>query len=424
MIRPFVLAAALVSTGCSIERLASELAASMVPLEDAGAKPGAVSDETSLAGRARRELAPLVDEAARCTLRGRLCIGASSPDFEEAFLRTAEELEARLDHLPAPIVNRLFAAGPLRFAAGDGGAQSLGSERLTAGVRTVVTITSADLEVDAMTARALEATALDRNAASAPYDTTTLARALAQRFGLLRFPDRAPPEASLLGPTHADRSGADGAFVAWLDERVSAEPGALITSLLAKAARGSSATHWRTAGDPWFVLQKNFEGSRETAPKLEELLLRRAIEQSSSVEGRATLAFRWDEVLPAKARRLHSVRAVEPTGITWMRFERTATHPSTTLVIAADWEEHARFRLFAQLLDSNGKLLRTHRFAVPQRAPHVESTLEALDDVASIVVGALSLGNPAAPFDPREGPWEPHALLLTIAPMDGDGGFL
>jgi hypothetical protein len=419
-----VLAAALVSAGCSIEKLAAELAATMVPLEDAGPKPGAPNDETSIQGRACRELAPPAGTEPRCTLRGRLCVETTDPAFDDAFLHSAEEVEERLDHLPRPVVDRLFAAGPLRFASGSGGVRSLGHERLTAGVRALVTVTAADLDVDSLVTRALEAVAIDRNPASAAHDTVTLARALARRFGLVRFSSDAPPEASVLGPTHADRSGADGAFLAWLDERISSEPGALLTSLLAKAARGAGPSHWRTAGDPWFVLQKNFEGGSEATPKLEELLLRHAIEQSSTVEGRAALAFRWDEALPAKARRLLTVRPVEPTGVTWMRFERDPRHPSSTLVVAADWEEHARFRLFAQLLDREGKLLRTHRFAVPPRTPHVETTLEALDDVASIVFGALSLGDPAAPFDPREGPWEPHAFLLTIAPMDGDGGFL
>lgn len=419
-----VLAAALVSGGCSIEKLASELAASIVPLDDGGAAAPTVRDETSIPGRARRELAPPTSEHARCTRRGRLCFESHAAQEEEAFLLVAEEVEERLDHLPSPMVDRLFAGGQLRFALGDGGVRSLGRDRVTAGLHTLVTLTSADLEVDALTARALEATVLDRNPATASHDAVSLARAIGRRFGLLPFSDRSPPEASALGPTRSDRSGADGALLAWLDERLSAEPGALLTSLLTKSARGASTTHWRTAGDPWFVLQKNFEGTRDSNPKLDELLLRHAVEQSSSVEGRSALDFRWDEALPRKARRLLSVRAVEPTGITWMRFQRDTHHPSTTLVIAADWEEHARFRFFAQLLDRNGALLRTHRFVVPPRVAHVESTLEALDDVASIVVGALSLGDPSAPFDPREGPWEPHAFLLTIAPMDGDGGFL
>ena len=420
----FAIGLAAASTGCSIEKLAAELAATMVPLEDGGAKAVGPSDEASIPGRSLRELAPAEGPDLRCTLRGRLCVVPSGAAFDDAFLRAAEESEARLDHLPAPLVDRLFAGGPLRFASGAGGVRSLGRDRLTAGVRTLVTVTPADLDSDVVVARALEVAMLDRNAASAPHDTVTLARGLAQRFGLLRFPALAPPEASLLGPTHADRSGADGAFLAWLDERISAEPGALLTSLLAKAARGSAGTQWRTAGDPWFVLQRNFEGGSEATPKLEELLLRHAVEQSSTVEGRAALAFRWDETLPVKARRLLAVRPVEPTGVTWMRFERDRKHPSTTIVIAADWEGHARFRFFAQLLDREGKLLRTHRFAAPPRTLHVESTLEALDDVGSIVLGALSLGDQAAPFDPREGPWEPHAFLVTVAPMDGDGGFL
>lgn len=421
---PLLLLAALAGAGCSIQKLAGELAASMVPLEDAGTKAGAPSDETSLPGRARRELAPPAGEPLRCTLRGHLCLAEGDRAFEDAFLAAAEEADARLDHLPEPMRARLFAAGPLRFASGDGGVRSLGRARLTAGVRTLVTVNAADLDTDTIVARALEAVALDRNPASTAHDTVTVARALARRFGLAPFLEVAPPEAAALGPTHADRSGADGTFLAWLDERISAEPGALLTSLLAKAARGADANAWRTAGDPWFVLQKNFEGGSEATPKLEELLLRHAIERSSTVEGRAALAFRWDEALPAKARRLLAVRPVEPTGVTWMRFERDRLHPSSTLVLAADWEEHARFRLFAQLLDRDGKLLRTHRFAALPRQPHVESTLEALEGVASIVVGVLSLGDPAAPFDPREGPWEPHAFVLTVAPMDADGGFL
>ena len=118
------------------------------------------------------------------------------------------------------------------------------------------------------------------------------------------------------------------------------------------------------------------------------------------------------------------MRPVEPTGVAWVRFERVPDHPSRTLVLSADWEEHARFRLFAQLIGPDGKLLRTQRFTGSPRAPHLEATLEALEGVASIVVGALNVGDPAAPFDPREGPWEPHALPLTVAPLDADGGFL
>ena len=78
----------------------------------------------------------------------------------------------------------------------------------------------------------------------------------------------------------------------------------------------------------------------------------------------------------------------------------------------------------AERIDAEGRVIRTHRFGAPVREPHVEATLESLDGVASIVLGAINLGDPAAPFDPREGPWEPHAFLLTVAPMNGDGGFL
>jgi hypothetical protein len=415
--------AALGLTGCSIQQIAADLARTMAPIpDDGGADAGAADEGTYLDGRAVREEAPPEDARARCTLRGRLCLHGDTD--ADAFLDAAEDADRRLATLPTSLQSALFSSGQLRFVAGDGGARTVGIDRLTAAPRILVALAPADLTGDGIAVRALEALALRRNPATLPHDATTLARAVARRFGLLPAAGDDPPEGAILGPTHADPRGADGVFLAWLDERVSAEPGALLAAALAKAARGAGPERWRTAGDPWFVLARNFSGESEATPKLEEYLLRHAIERSSTVEGRSTLAFRWDEALPSKARRLLSVRPVEPTGVAWIRFERPPGHPSSTLVLSADWEEHARFRLFAQLIGADGKLLRTQRFTGSPRSPHLEATLEAIDGVASIVVGALNLGDPAAPFDPREGPWEPHALLLTVAPMDADGGFL
>jgi hypothetical protein len=410
--------------GCSIQDIAADLARTMAPIpEDAGADAASADEGTYLEGRAVREAAPPEEGPARCTLRGRLCFHGED-EAATSFLEVAEGADQLLAGLPVSMQDALFSGGAIRFVDGDGGARTVGVDRLAPAPRVVVTLAPSDRTTEAILVRALEVRALQRNPATTAHDATTLARAVARRFGLLPAIGDAPPEAAALGPTGADRSGGDGAFLAWLDERVSADPGALLAASLAKASRGAGPLRARTAGDPWFVLTRNFAGESDATPRLDEYLLRHAIERSATVEGRAALAFRWDEPLPMRARRLLTVRPVEPTGVAWARFERAPGHPSSTLVLSADWEEHARFRLFAQLIGADGKLLRTQRFTGSPRTPHLDATLEALDGVASIVIGALNVGDPAAPFDPREGPWEPHALLLTVAPMDGDGGFL
>jgi len=425
-VRAVIVGAALALGGCNIRELANSLAQTIIPVDDGGADAGAGLNEASLEGRPLVEFVDWPDHAQRaCTRRGRLCVQASDSAATDALVTVAERIELTLDGLDISMQSALFSAGPVTFVlTREGGARSLGKNVRLLGPRVAVPISPRDGTEADLLARLLELRVLQRNPAVSATDATSLARALALRLGLARAPVDAATELAVIGANHGDRSGSDGRFLAWLDERLAPESGALLGATLSKAWRGDDGSRWRTAGDPWFVLLRNFSGESESGPKLDELILRHAVEVSSTLDGRSTLPFRWDEALPSKARRLLSVRAVEPTGIAWMRFERDAAHPSTTLVIAADWEEHARFRFFAQLLDREGKVVRTHRFAVPQRAPHVETTLEALDGVTSIVIGAINLGDPAAPFDPREGPWEPHAFLLTIAPVDSDGGFL
>lgn len=424
--RGVVIALGIALGGCNIRELAGSIAQTIIPVDDGGTDGGPPAKEASLEGRLLAEPVawPSTLEQ-RCTLRGRLCVRADDSDASEALVAVAEGVEARLDGLDIPMQTALFGAGPITFlVGGSGGVRSLGRERTTARPRLAPTLSPSDGTEEALLERLLELHVLQRNPAVTATDATSMARAFSLRWGLVPPPVDPTPEAAVLGATHADAAGSDGRFLAWLDERLSPAAGSLLGAALSKAWRGDDGVQWRTAGDPWFVLARNFSGQDDGAPKLDELLLRHAIEVSSTADGRSALPFRWDEPLPKKARRLLSVRPVEPTGVTWMRFEREAEHPSASLVIALDWEEHARFRVFAQLLDAEGRMIRTHRFGAPVREPHVEATLESLDGVASIVIGAINLGDPAAPFDPREGPWEPHAFLLTVAPMNGDGGFL
>ena len=424
------LIASMCISACSIEKLAQSIARTVIPLDDAGVEVPIVAPappESFLVGRPVFEAIYWDSSVRRCTLRGRLCLHAADDPGAEALLQVMDRVDVRLDGLPPSMQNALFSQGPADVVlSAVGGVRSAGFDRLTPGPRGVVALGPADGSEESVTARVLELQVFQRNPAASSSEALTLARALALRFGLAAVRTSSDAEFAILGPTHGDREAADGRFLAWLDERLSPHAGSLLTTSSAKSARGHDGTTWRTAGDVWFVLQKNFADSAKERDRFDELLLREAIEHSSTVDGRSTLAFRWDEPVPSRARRLLAARPVEPTGITWLRFDRGRDEHAVakTLLIAADWEGHARFHFFAQLIDENGRLMRTHRFAVPPRDTHVEATFESLDGVASIVVGAINLGDPQAPFDPREGPWEPHSFMLTIAPMNADGTFL
>jgi membrane-associated phospholipid phosphatase len=141
------------------------------------------------------------------------------------------------------------------------------------GPRVAVQLSPRDGTDEALLARLLELRVLQRNPAVSATDATSIARALALRLGLARAPVDAATELAVIGANHGDPSGSDGRFLAWLDERLAPEAGTLLGATLSKAWRGDDGSRWRTAGDPWFVLLRNFSGESESGPKLDELVL-------------------------------------------------------------------------------------------------------------------------------------------------------
>ena len=66
-------------------------------------------------------------------------------------------------------------------------------------------------------------------------------------------------------------------------------------------------------------------------------------------------------------------------------------------------------------LDASGR--ERARVAVPttERATEAQVTVVDLDGVDTALVVGVNAGEPTEPFDPDEGPWEPHGWMLTVA---------
>jgi len=66
-------------------------------------------------------------------------------------------------------------------------------------------------------------------------------------------------------------------------------------------------------------------------------------------------------------------------------------------------------------LDAAGHAMAQWEAKAQPKATEAHLQIVDVQGAAAFVVVAANVGNWTSPFDPDEGPWEPHGWLLTIA---------
>ncbi len=236
-----------------------------------------------------------------------------------------------------------------------------------------------------------------------------------------------------VGERRGDRRYVRGAatFFDWADIRFGAAPGGLVRASLAlmptRTPQGAERFTprpdlldvFRTSfkeilsvgatGDDLF---HRFAGVRATfGPAADPVALPSA--RAFGEAGRIAVDFTID--WPTAPRRFASLKPIAPTGVAVMAVRRAGAAPGARLRIEADWEEHARLRWMAIKLGPDGTPRGTVLVPSTPKATSAQATITELDGVSTILVVVENAGDFARPFDPDEGPWEPHAFLVTLA---------
>jgi hypothetical protein len=277
--------------------------------------------------------------------------------------------------------------------------------------------------------------------ASALAETSYLARlvapcALGRVDGVDTFqahPDRALADAWVDEDAHLGDAFGRGAalFYWWLDASYGAEPGAIVRAMwaLTPTMTPLGSARWVDEPDGFDVLATSFKGALTTNSTFDDLLLEAAASRALMgpaddgtvlPEARplgAALRPRidWSIDWPATPRRLASPVGVSPTGAAYVAVRHAGAQAGARLRIEVAWEEHAKMRWLVLKLDPSGR--ERARVAVPttERATEAQVTVVELDGTETALIVGVNAGEPTEPFDPDDGPWEPHGWTLTVA---------
>jgi hypothetical protein len=209
----------------------------------------------------------------------------------------------------------------------------------------------------------------------------------------------------------ADPEGNPAPFFAWVDGAFGKEPGRALTATWALAPTKSVGDeHWNAEPDVFDVLRESTKDARAAGYSFEDALAEFSVERISLA---APVRFDWDVTWPKHARTLASSFPVAPTGATYVRID--AAGAASRLRIDATWEEHAKMRWTIVKLDASGHAIAQWEAKAQPKATEAHVQIVDTQGAAAFVVVAANVGNWTSPFDPDDGPWEPHGWLLTIA---------
>ena len=209
----------------------------------------------------------------------------------------------------------------------------------------------------------------------------------------------------------ADPEGNPAPFFAWVDDAFGEEPG---RALAATWALAPTKTHederWNAEPDVFDVLRESLKDARGAGFSFEDALAELSV---ARLELGAPVRFDWDVAWPKSARTLASPIPVAEAGATYVRIDGTGA--ASRLRVDATWEEHAKMRWTVVKLDAGGHAVAHWEAKAQPKATEAHLQIVDTQGAAAFVVVAANVGNWTSPFDPDEGPWEPHGWLLTIA---------
>ncbi len=217
----------------------------------------------------------------------------------------------------------------------------------------------------------------------------------------------------------ADPDGNPGLFFAWMDDAFGKEPGRALTATWSLAptktsfpvSGGDAADeHWNAEPDVFDVLRESTKDARGAGYSFESALAEFSV---ARLELASPVHFDWDVAWPKHVRTLASSFPAAPTGATYVRIDGAGA--ASRLRIDATWEEHAKMRWSVVKLDASGHAIAQWEAKAQPKATEAHVQVVDTQGAAAFVVVAAHVGNWTAPFDPDEGPWEPHGWLLTIA---------
>lgn len=237
------------------------------------------------------------------------------------------------------------------------------------------------------------------------------------------------PEISIMS-VDADNPAGCPLFPWYLDAAYgTGRPAAVMLGLLAVAVQRTppGSMVWRNEPDTFDALRASLKAR---SSGLEDLLLdfavARAFVGSRSDEAHlddaarfgdlGRVRFEWAVPAASLPRRLAPLRAVEPTGSTylWVDLEGAAGIKDLTLV--ADWELPAVFRWAAVKVDRNGAEVGRVNVATIHGASHAERSIVGVEGLAGVVIVGVNAGsmNRSRPFDPDDTPVTAHSYTVTL----------
>jgi hypothetical protein len=311
---------------------------------------------------------------------------------------------------------------------------------------TVVDARLAGCAFDATLARELARASLLR---AAPATAAGVAQAEAAYPAKLMVPcSVAFDDGTPLFQMHPDRAIVDGwpdaepgvgkqfdrgasTFFWWLDSTYGTSPASVVRGTWALTATRTPLGSWLWNGDPdaFAVLKATFKGALGTGSTVDDLYVDFAVARAflgSADDGQhlpesrtlgdgARVRVDWDVAWPSSARRFQSSTGVGPLGAAYVLVHHAGAPPSQSLRVEVSWEEHARMRWVVVKLDAQGKEMAEMTIPSLDLGTEAQLTVMELDQVDSVLLVGVNLGDPKWAFDPDDGVWEPHGWIMTVA---------
>ena len=210
----------------------------------------------------------------------------------------------------------------------------------------------------------------------------------------------------------ADPEGDPAPFFAWVDDAFGKEPGRALAATWSLApTKTTDDARWNAEPDVFDVLRESMKDARGPGFSFEDALAEFATARLEIPS--APVRFDWDVAWPKRARTLASPVPVAEAGATYVRIDGSGA--ASRLRVDATWEEHAKMRWTVVKLDAAGHSIAQWEAKAQPKATEAHLQIVDTQGASAFVVVAANVGNWTSPFDPDEGPWEPHGWLLTIA---------
>lgn len=199
----------------------------------------------------------------------------------------------------------------------------------------------------------------------------------------------------------------------------------LVTVAVQKTPPGS--WQWKNEPDVFDALrQVTRDRSEELGSLLLDLAVARAFLGDRSDGGHLAdterfgalgrIRFEWSVPFASLPRRLAPLRPVSATGATYLWIDLAGARPGSGITFVADWELPVTFHWVLVKVDREGRDAGHVDVAAIYGSTHAERTVVKLDGLAGLVVVGVNGGDldRATPFDPDEGPFEPHGYTVTL----------